>query len=112
MQNLIKFSSVFFVRQIFVCGARTKEIGDLFDQNVYGFKNKYVIGMIENASILTEDAGIFYLPKLILHSGIVSRLSEALSAVKFVPDSWKTAFTSLWCCGKVFRDHVTGYALF
>ncbi|EEU99926.1 hypothetical protein ROSINTL182_08179 [Roseburia intestinalis L1-82] len=46
MQNLIKFSSVFFVRQIFVCCARTKEIGDLFDQNVYGFKNKYVIGMI------------------------------------------------------------------
>ena len=36
MQNLIKVSSVFFVRQIFVCGARTKEIGDLFDQNVYG----------------------------------------------------------------------------
>ena len=46
MQNLIKFSSVFFVRQIFVCCARMKEIGDLFDQNVYGFKNKYVIGMI------------------------------------------------------------------
>ena len=35
-----------------------------------------------------------------------------MSAVKFVPDSWKTAFTSLWCCGKVFRDHVTGCALF
>lgn len=61
-----------------------------------------------DVSIFSEDAGISYLPKLILHSGIVSRLS----AVKFVPDSWKTAFTSLWCCGKVFRDHVTGCALF
>ena len=47
------------------------------------------------SSAKESQATLCSLPKLILHSGIISRLSEALSAVKFVPDSWKTAFTSL-----------------
>ena len=50
--------------------------------------------MNEGLGELRVSKTLFYLPKLILHSGIVSRLSEALSVVKFVPDSWKTAFTS------------------
>ena len=76
------------------------------------FVKDTVIGDVVNVKIMKAKKNYGYARLVDIVTGIVSRLSEALSAVKFVPDSWKTAFTSLWCCGKVFRDHVTGYALF